>query len=57
MPNKYKFVGMTGILIPVVCCTGLAAYVGRALVATRNWRWIYYIYLIITGKRPLTNDP
>ncbi|OAL40510.1 hypothetical protein AYO20_00246 [Fonsecaea nubica] len=49
MPHKYKFVGMTFILIPVVCCTGLAAYVGRALIETRNWRWIYYIYLIITG--------
>lgn len=50
MPHKYKFVGMTFVLIPVVCCTGLAAYVGRALVETRNWRWIYYIYLIITGQ-------
>ncbi|KAJ9640795.1 hypothetical protein H2204_003084 [Knufia peltigerae] len=49
IPHKYKFVGMTFVLVPVVCCTGLAAYVGRALVETRNWRWIYYIYLIITG--------
>lgn len=50
MPHKHKFLGMSALLMPVVCCTGLAAYVGRALVERRNWRWIYYIYLIITGK-------
>lgn len=54
MPHKYKFLGMAGILLPVVVCTGFAAYIGRALVELRNWRWIYYIYLIIIGESQST---
>lgn len=49
MPHKHKFLGMAFVLVPVVFCTGMAAYIGRALVELRSWRWIYYIYLIITG--------
>lgn len=38
------------MLIPMVISTGLAAYIARALVETRSWRWIYYIYIVLVGK-------
>jgi MFS family permease len=42
--------GIMVLLIPMVIATGLAGYIGRALVETRSWRWIYYIYIILVGK-------
>ncbi|CZR68169.1 related to trichothecene efflux pump [Phialocephala subalpina] len=50
IPHRHKFIGMMLILIPMVTSTGLAAYIGRALVETRSWRWIYYIYIMIVGS-------
>lgn len=34
----------------MVIATGLAGYTGRALVETRSWRWIYYIYIALVGE-------
>ncbi|PMD49988.1 trichothecene efflux pump [Hyaloscypha bicolor E] len=50
IPHRHKFIGIMLILIPMVTSTGLAAYIGRALVETRSWRWIYYIYIMIVGS-------
>lgn len=48
-PNKYKLLG-------IVCCvwtaflpTGFGAYLAIRLTHTANWRWCYYIYLILMG--------
>jgi hypothetical protein len=41
------------MLVPMVNGTGLAACIGRALVETRSWRWIYYIYIILVGQSML----
>ncbi|KAH0847595.1 hypothetical protein FOPE_00742 [Fonsecaea pedrosoi] len=50
LPHRYKFLAVFMMLIPMVTSTGLAAYIARALVETRSWRWIYYIYLILVGS-------
>ncbi|OAG44502.1 hypothetical protein AYO21_01498 [Fonsecaea monophora] len=53
LPHRYKFLAVFMMLIPMVISTGLAAYIARALVETRSWRWIYYIYLILVGEYDL----
>lgn len=50
IPHQLKFFFQVVILVPQVLSTGLGAYIGRALVETRSWRWIYYIYIILAGK-------
>lgn len=50
IPHRHKFLGIMFILIPMVTSTGLAGYIGRALVETRSWRWIHYIYILIVGE-------
>ncbi|KKY26999.1 putative trichothecene efflux pump [Phaeomoniella chlamydospora] len=48
-PNKYKFLGVAFCVLPSVIPTGFGAYLGAMLVHTANWRWIYYIYIIVMG--------
>ncbi|UPX16271.1 uncharacterized protein EKO05_0006681 [Ascochyta rabiei] len=45
--NKHKYVGTALVVLPNVVATGFGAYIGLALVQVANWRWIFYIYIII----------
>lgn len=54
--NKYKYVGTALVVVPNVIATGFGAYIGLALVQVANWRWIFYIYIIIMGKQPHSTD-
>lgn len=49
--NKDKYIGAALIVVPNVIATGFGAYIGLALVQVANWRWIFYIYIIIMGKQ------
>lgn len=50
--NKYKYVGTALVVLPNVVATGFGPYIGLALVQVANWRWIFYIYIMIMGKLP-----
>ncbi|KAG9197197.1 hypothetical protein G6514_002188 [Epicoccum nigrum] len=45
--NKDKYIGTALVVVPNVIATGFGAYIGLALVQVANWRWIFYIYIII----------
>lgn len=49
--NKYKYLGTAAVVVPSCIATGFGAYIGLALVQVANWRWIFYIYIIIMGKQ------
>lgn len=51
LSNKYKYLGTALVVVPNVIATGFGAYIGLALVQVANWRWIFYIYIIIMGKQ------
>lgn len=55
--NKYKYVGTALVVVPNVVATGFGAYIGLALVQVANWRWIFYIYIIIMGESALLQRP
>lgn len=48
--NKHKYVGTALVVVPNVIATGFGAYIGLRLVQVANWRWIFYIYIIMMGK-------
>jgi len=48
--NKAKFIATVMVVVPNIIATGFAPYIGQRLVAVANWRWIYYIYIIIIGR-------
>ena len=48
--NRYKYFGTALVVIPNIIATGFGAYIGLALVQVANWRWIFYIYIIIMGN-------
>lgn len=48
--NKDKYIGTALVVVPNVIATGFGAYIGLALVQVANWRWIFYIYIIMMGK-------
>jgi MFS family permease len=48
--NKDKYFGTALVVVPNVIATGFGAYIGLALVQVANWRWIFYIYIIMMGK-------
>ncbi|KAJ4343086.1 hypothetical protein N0V95_006783 [Ascochyta clinopodiicola] len=45
--NKHKYLGTALVVVPNVVATGFGAYIGLALVQVADWRWIFYIYIII----------
>lgn len=49
MPHKYKYVGLSLCIVPCIIANGFSPYIARALIETRSWRWLYYIYICITG--------
>ncbi|KIW44763.1 uncharacterized protein PV06_03211 [Exophiala oligosperma] len=49
VPHRYKFYVQATILVPMVVATGFGAIIGRSLVESQSWRWIYYIYIILCG--------
>lgn len=50
MSNKYKFIGTIIVAFPSLVATGLGPYFGQRLGMQGDWRWIYYIQLIMLGK-------
>ena len=50
MSNREKYVGTAMVVVPNVIATGFGAYIGLALTHVANWRWIFYIYLMIIGE-------
>lgn len=48
--NKQKYVGTAIVVVPNVIATGFGPYIGLALVQEANWRWIFYIFIIMMGK-------
>lgn len=52
--NKYKYLGTILVVVPNIIATGFGAYIGLALIQVANWRWIFYIYIIIMGKQAQT---
>nr|AVM39108.1 putative trichothecene efflux pump [Trichoderma taxi] len=47
MSNKTKFLGNVIVAFPNVIATGFGSYIGQRLGINGNWRWIFYIYIII----------
>ncbi|CAO2656026.1 Nn.00g048290.m01.CDS01 [Neocucurbitaria sp. VM-36] len=45
--NKHKYVGTALVVIPNVIATGFGAYIGLRLLQVANWRWIFYIYILM----------
>lgn len=54
MSNKSKFLGTICVVIPNVIATGFGPYIGQRLVFVANWRWIFYIYLMMIGMVSLS---
>lgn len=50
MSNKQKYVGTAIVVVPNVIATGFGPYIGLRLVNVANWRWIFYIFIIMMGK-------
>jgi MFS family permease len=50
MSNKAKFLGLITVSVPNVVATGLGPYLGQRLSIQGSWRWIFYIYIIISGR-------
>jgi hypothetical protein len=46
-PNKYKLLGVVICVIPAVIPTGFGSFLSNMLTHTANWRWCYYIYLMM----------
>lgn len=51
-PNKGKFLAAICVVVPNIIATGFGPYIGQRLVRVANWRWIYYIYLMMIGLSP-----
>jgi MFS family permease len=49
MKNEWKFLGTVLVVVPNVIATGFGAYLGQRLIVVANWRWIYYIYIMMIG--------
>ncbi|KAJ4346641.1 uncharacterized protein N0V89_010572 [Didymosphaeria variabile] len=47
MSNKDKYIGTAAVVVPNVIATGFGAYIGLRLAIVANWRWIYYIFIIM----------
>ncbi|KAH6881528.1 fungal trichothecene efflux pump [Alternaria rosae] len=45
--NRYKYVGTALVVVPNVIATGFGAYIGLRLVQVADWRWIFYIYIMM----------
>jgi len=50
MSNRDKFIGTAIVVVPNVIATGFGAYIGLRLAILANWRWIYYIFIMMMGK-------
>lgn len=53
MSNKTKFLGTICVVVPNVIATGFGPYIGQRLTVVANWRWIFYIYIIMMGRSKL----
>ncbi|KIW82954.1 hypothetical protein Z517_02197 [Fonsecaea pedrosoi CBS 271.37] len=49
LPNRHKIVGMGLVTVIALPAQGLGAYFGNSIVVHLNWRWIYYVYIIVLG--------
>ncbi|OQV11338.1 hypothetical protein CLAIMM_15190 [Cladophialophora immunda] len=49
VPNRHKIVGMGLVTTIALPAQGLGAYFGNSIVFHLNWRWIYYVYIIVLG--------
>ena len=48
--NEFKMIGTMIVVVPNIIATGFAPYIAQRLVHVANWRWIWYIYIIMIGK-------
>lgn len=55
--NKAKFLATLTAVVPNIIATGFGPYLGQRLVVVANWRWIFYIYLMIIGIYPSHRAP
>lgn len=49
LANKFKYLGTLLVVIPNLIATGFGPYLGIRLATLANWRWIFYIYIILMG--------
>lgn len=47
--RAHEFLGALCVVVPNIVSTGLGPYIGERLDTYANWRWIFYIYIIIVG--------
>lgn len=50
LTNKLKYLGTLLVVVPNIVATGFGPYLGIRLATTSDWRWIFYIYIILMGK-------
>jgi MFS family permease len=48
--SKHKYLGTALVVVSNVIAAGFGAYIALALVQVANWRWIFYIYIIMMSK-------
>lgn len=53
MTNKLKFLGTVIVVVPNIIATGAGPYLGIRLATLADWRWIFYIYIILMGESPV----
>ncbi|KAK6711835.1 trichothecene efflux pump [Fusarium graminearum] len=51
MSNKHKFLGLLAVTVPSIVMTA-GPYLGQRLSIQSSWRWIFYIYIIMSSKLP-----
>lgn len=49
MSNKTKYLGTICVVFLNVIATGFGPYIGERLLVEANWRWIFYIYIMMIG--------
>lgn len=47
--NKAKFLATVCVVVPNIIATGFAPYIGQRLAVVANWRWVFYIYIMMIG--------
>nr|AAK33081.1 trichothecene efflux pump [Fusarium graminearum] len=47
MSNKHKFLGLLAVTVPSIVMTA-GPYLGQRLSIQSSWRWIFYIYIIMS---------
>lgn len=54
--NKHKYVGTALVVVPNVVATGFGPYIGMRLVQVANWRWIFYVYILMMSEYNATSQ-